>query len=69
MLAMSIMSLICTAGIAFYVRFVVALYRELKSPRCIYRYCVQLDFDEPKAIDPRIKLITTPVSKEGTTNE
>jgi hypothetical protein len=59
MLAMSIIALISTAGIAFYVRFLVALCRERKSPRRIYGYCVRLDLAEAKAIDPASEPITT----------
>jgi hypothetical protein len=59
MLAMSIIALISTAGIAFYVRFLVALCRERKSLRRIYGYCVRLDCDEAKAIDPASEPITT----------
>ena len=59
MLAMSIIALISTAVIAFYVRFLVALCRERKSPRLIYGYCVRLDRDEAKAIDPASEPITT----------
>jgi hypothetical protein len=59
MLAMSVITLISTAGIAFYVRFLVALCRERKSLRRIYSYCMRLDFDEAKAIDPVSELMTT----------
>jgi hypothetical protein len=59
MLAMSIVALISTAGIAFYARFLVALWRERKSPRRIYGYCVRLDWDEAKAIDPATEPIPT----------
>jgi len=66
MLAISIIALISTAGIAFYVRFVVALCRERKSQRRIYGCCVRLDCDEAKVIDPASDTSTT---HEGTTND
>jgi hypothetical protein len=59
MLAVSIIALISSAGIAFYARFLVALCRERKSPRRIYGYCVRLDCDEAKAIDPASEPIPT----------
>jgi hypothetical protein len=59
MLVMSIIALISTAGIAFYVRFLVALCRERKSPRRIYGCCVRLDCDEAKAIDLASEPIAT----------
>ena len=68
MLAMSIIALISTAGIAFYVRFLVALFRERKSPRRIYGYCVRLDFGEAKAIDPASEPIATRILN-GRNNE
>jgi hypothetical protein len=51
MLAISIIALISTAGIAFYARFLVAVWRERKSPRRIYGYYVPLDCVEARAID------------------
>jgi hypothetical protein len=59
MLAISIIALISKAGIAFCARFLVALWRERKSPRRVYGYCVRLDFDEAKAIDPATEPIPT----------
>jgi hypothetical protein len=59
MLVMSIIALISTAGIAFYARFLVALCRELKSPRRIYGYRVRLGRDEVKALDPASEPIPT----------
>jgi hypothetical protein len=59
MLVMSIIALISTAGIAFYVRFLIALCRERKSPRRMYGYCMRLDCDEAKAIDPASDPVTT----------
>jgi hypothetical protein len=59
MLVMSIIALISAAGIAFYVRFLIALCRERKSLRRTYGYCVRLDFEEAKAIDPASEPITT----------
>ena len=59
MLAMSIIALISTAGVAFYLRFLVALCREHKSLRRIYGYCVRLTFHEAKALDPVSEPITT----------
>ena len=59
MLAMSIIALVSTAGVAFYVRLLVALCRERKSLRRIYGYCVRLDCDETKARE----LITTRILK------
>jgi hypothetical protein len=64
MLTMSIIALMSTAGTAFYVRFLVALRRERKSPRYIYGYCVRLDFDEAKTIDPASEPITMLASRE-----
>jgi hypothetical protein len=49
MLTMSIIALISTAGIAFYARFFVALWRGRKSPRRTYGYYVRLDCDEAKS--------------------
>jgi hypothetical protein len=59
MLAMSIITLISAAGTAFYARFLVALWRERKSPPRIYGYWVRLDFDEAKAIGPATEPIPT----------
>jgi hypothetical protein len=61
MLGMSIIALISSAGIAFYTRFLVALCKEGKSLRGVYRYCVRLDFDEAKGIKPRGEPIATRV--------
>lgn len=59
MLAMSIIALISTAALVFYVRFLVALCRERKSLRRIYGYCVRLDCDEANAIDPESETSAT----------
>jgi hypothetical protein len=59
MLAKSIIALISTAGIAFYVRFLVALCRERKPLRRIHRSCERLDFDAAKAFDPASGPMTT----------
>ena len=53
MLAMAVMTALCTSGIAFCVRFLVALSKECK-PRLIgYRVCLRLGARENAIADLR----------------
>ena len=70
MLAMSIMALISTAGIAFYVRFLVASWRERKSPHGVstVTVCDSIGM-KPKQSIPRPNPFQRGYGLEATTNQ
>jgi hypothetical protein len=51
MLVMSVMTVLCTAGVAFYLRFLVALCRECKFHRTGYWVRLRLDSSEDAVIE------------------
>ena len=61
MFATSAILLLCAAGISFYVRFLIALCRELKTRRIGYWVHVRLRFDE-KSI-PELRERERPVTR------
>ena len=49
----AVMTVLCTAGIAFYVRFLVALCKECKPTRTGYWVCLRLGSGENAITEPQ----------------
>jgi hypothetical protein len=57
MLAMSAITMFCTAGVAFYVRFLLALWKEIKPGLIAYWRLLRTGFEQKvTAVTPRPKL-------------
>jgi hypothetical protein len=55
MFVIAVWMVLCTAGIAFYVRFLVALYKECKPPLTGYWVRLRLGSGEDALAEPEVR--------------